>query len=164
MYAWSHSELGERTDTFVYDGSAHKITVPTGLTKGTQLFVMYDYETEEAVQAVGDAINFPKAGKFVMEILGSDVCNPSEKIHAYVVFCNNNEYGDSRVRVPRKDRWARDIVEVRGGDDPYYAIGKLEIDELREFQSHANPNLLKDAKFKPLPMGFEMDSNRRVDV
>lgn len=85
-------------------------------------------------------------------------------IHAYVVFCNNNEYGDSRVRVPRKDRWARDIVEVRGGDDPYYVIGKLEIDELRKFQSHANPNLLKDAKFKPLPMGFEMDSNRRVDV
>ena len=85
-------------------------------------------------------------------------------IHAYVVFCNNNEYGDSRVRVPRKERWARDIVEVRGGDDPYYVIGTLEIEELRKFQSHANPNLLKDAKFKPLPMGFIMDTNRRVDV
>ena len=82
------SGVSAGTDTFVYDGSAHKITVPTGLTKGTQLFVMYDYETEEAVQAIGDAINFPKAGKFVMEILGSDVCNPSEKIHAYVVFPN----------------------------------------------------------------------------
>ena len=73
-------------------------------------------------------------------------------------------HGDSRVRVPRKERWARDVVEVRGGDDPYYVIGKLEIHELRKFQSYASPNLIKEARFKTLPMGFVMDEKRRVDV
>lgn len=85
-------------------------------------------------------------------------------IHAYVVFCNNNVYGDSRVRVPKKDRWARDVVEVRGGEEPYFVVGKLEVYELRKFQSHSNPNLLEDGKFKPLPMGFKIDEARRVDV
>lgn len=71
---------------FVYDNTTATITVPTGFVGN--LFVMYEYEAEQAVQVVGDGINFPKAGKFVMEVLGSDLCDTSTKIHAYIVFPN----------------------------------------------------------------------------
>ena len=73
-------------DKFVYSDGI--ITLPTGLTSGTQLFVVYEYEKAEAVAVTGDAINFPKAGKFIMEVLGTDVCDPTTLIHAYVVFPN----------------------------------------------------------------------------
>lgn len=73
---------------FVYDPDTHTITLPTGLSNGTQLMVMYDYEADEAVAVTGDAINFPKAGRFIMEILGSDTCDPTTLIHAYLVFDN----------------------------------------------------------------------------
>ncbi|MCQ2147444.1 MAG: hypothetical protein MJZ16_08005, partial [Bacteroidales bacterium] len=72
--------------TFVQSGTT--ITIPTGLPVGTELFAMYEYESENAVAVTGDAINFPKAGKFVMEVLGSDVCDPTTLIHAYIIFPN----------------------------------------------------------------------------
>lgn len=73
---------------FAYDAETHAITIPTGLTGGEELFVMYEYETEDAVQVVADGVNFPKKGKFIMEILGSDVCDQETLIHAYLVFPN----------------------------------------------------------------------------
>lgn len=74
--------------TFVYDTSTHAITPPTGLSAGDKLFVMYDYALEAGTAVTGDAVNFPKAGKFIMEILGADVCDPTTLIHAYLVFPN----------------------------------------------------------------------------
>lgn len=71
---------------FVVSGAT--ITLPTGLTAGTQLFVMYEYNSTAAVSVSGDAVNFPKAGKFIMEVLGTDVCDPTTLIHAYIVFPN----------------------------------------------------------------------------
>jgi hypothetical protein len=69
---------------FIYaDG---KITLPTGIKAGSQIFVIYEYETSEAVQVVHDAVSFPKAGKFVLDVLGTDVCDPETLIHAYIVF------------------------------------------------------------------------------
>lgn len=78
----------QNATTFVYDSEQHKITLPTGLVKGAVLFVMYDYEMESGVAVTGDAINFPKAGKFVLEVLGTDVCDPTTQIHAYLEFPN----------------------------------------------------------------------------
>ena len=73
---------------FAYDEATHTISLPTGLQKDSQLFVMYEYESEEATAVTADAINFPKAGKFVLEVLGTSVCDPDTLIHAYVVFPN----------------------------------------------------------------------------
>lgn len=73
-------------DKFAYaDGT---ITLPTGLTAGDVLFVMYEYEAETGTAVTADGINFPKKGRFVMEVLGSDVCDQDKLIHAYVVFPN----------------------------------------------------------------------------
>ena len=75
-------------------------------------------------------------------------------LHAYIVQCNNNKYGDSRVRIPGKEPWNRDIVRVRGGEDPYYVTVTLEVDKLREFQmAFIEPK--KGDVFKPLPHGFK---------
>ena len=71
---------------FVYaDGT---ITLPTGLGKDDVLFVMYEYEGSTGVAVTANAIDFPKRGKFIMEVLGCDVCDQEELIHAFVEFPN----------------------------------------------------------------------------
>ena len=77
-------------------------------------------------------------------------------LHAYVVQCNNNKYGDSRVRVPGKAPWNRDVVRIRGGEAPYYVTVTLEVDKLRSFQT-AFIEPKKDDVFKPLPQGFKAE-------
>ena len=64
------------------------LTAPTGLTAGDQLYVMYEYESETASSVVNSATNFPTGCKFVMEVLGCDVCDQTTQIFAYLVFNN----------------------------------------------------------------------------
>ena len=77
-------------EEFAYDSASHTITLPTGLAAGSRLFVMYEYIADEnkATAVTADAVNFPKAGKFIMEVLGTDVCDPDTLVHCYVVFPN----------------------------------------------------------------------------
>lgn len=58
-------------DAFAYADGV--ITVPTGLEAGTELFVMYEYETENAIEIVNAADNFAKMGKMTFEILAYDL-------------------------------------------------------------------------------------------
>ena len=64
------------------------ITIPSGVTAGTDMFVMYEYVTDKAVEVVNSATEFPVGCKFVMEVLGCDVCDQTTLIHAYVIFNN----------------------------------------------------------------------------
>jgi hypothetical protein len=64
------------------------ITLPTGLAHNTELFVMYEYESANAVEVVNSAKNFPVGCKFVMEVLGCDVCDQTNLVYAYVIFNN----------------------------------------------------------------------------
>ena len=75
-------------EAFAYDKETHTISLPAGLDKGTTMFVMYEYESEKATATTADAINFPKAGVFTMEVLGTSVCDPDTLIHAFVKFPN----------------------------------------------------------------------------
>lgn len=68
--------------------SGKSISLPTGLAVGTEMFVMYEYETENAVEVVNSATEFPVGCKFVMEVLGCDVCDQTNLIYAYVIFNN----------------------------------------------------------------------------
>lgn len=79
---------------FVLAAATKKITLPTGLTEGTKLWIPYEYAAESAVVVSNSAVDFPKAGKFVMEVLGSDVCDPSKNYYAYIVFPNAKLSGD----------------------------------------------------------------------
>jgi hypothetical protein len=64
------------------------ISLPSGVAVGTEMFVMYEYETENAVEVVNSAKNFPVGCKFVMEVLGCDVCDQTNLVYAYVIFNN----------------------------------------------------------------------------
>ena len=75
-------------DTFAYSEADHSITLPTGLAVGTEMFVMYEYETDSAVEVVNSATNFPVGCKFIMEVLGCDVCDQTNLVYAYVIFNN----------------------------------------------------------------------------
>ena len=73
---------------FAYTVADKTLTLPTGLAVGTEMFVMYEYETENAVEVVNSAKNFPVGCKFIMEVLGCDVCDQTNLIYAYVIFNN----------------------------------------------------------------------------
>lgn len=75
-------------------------------------------------------------------------------IHAYIIQCNNRQYGDSRIRAPYKDRWKRDLLRVKGGNHDYCITGEIDVLALRQFQSsHRSPA----NNFKPVPDGFNQD-------
>lgn len=71
---------------FAITGSA--LSLPTGLKADDELFIMYDYETENAVEVVNSATEFPVGCKFIMEVLGCDVCDQTTLVHAYIIFNN----------------------------------------------------------------------------
>lgn len=73
---------------FAYTDADQTITLPTGLAVGTDMFVMYEYDTENAVQVINSATQFPVGCKFVMEVLGCDVCDQTNLIYSYLVFPN----------------------------------------------------------------------------
>ena len=68
--------------------SGTTVTLPTSVEVGTEMFVMYEYETENAVEVVNSAVNYPVGCKFVMEVLGCDVCDQTNLVYAYVIFNN----------------------------------------------------------------------------
>lgn len=74
--------------------SGNKVTLAEGgYTVGSQLFFMYDYNADGstgngAVEVMNSANNFPVGCKFIMEILGADVCDQTNLIYAYLVFPN----------------------------------------------------------------------------
>jgi hypothetical protein len=79
-------------------------------------------------------------------------------IHSYIVQVNNRKYGDSRIRAPYKDDFHRDVVQVKGGKHDYLIVGEINIEQLREFQSH---HVSPQKPFKPVPTGFIMLEERK---
>lgn len=69
---------------FVHEADSTSLTPPSDF--NGQLFIQYEYEAENAIEVVNTAVDFPKAGKFILEVLGCDVCDQETLIHAYVVF------------------------------------------------------------------------------
>lgn len=65
--------------------SGTKITMPTTF-EGTQIGVLYEYETEAAVKVVDSSERFAEAAEYIVDILAADVCNPSVKRAGSLVF------------------------------------------------------------------------------
>ncbi len=83
-------------------------------------------------------------------------------VHAYIAFVNNREYGDSRVRSPAKKSHQRDLCRIRGGEDNYAVVVKLDVEELRRFQSRAKNWPRDDDPFKPVPQSFKIAKRREL--
>lgn len=80
-------------------------------------------------------------------------------IHAYIIQCNDRQYGDSRIRGPFKDSWKCDVLRVKGGITDYCVIGEIDVHALRQFQSsYRSPG----KPFKPVPDGFEIEHARKM--
>lgn len=85
-YAKSTGSSNSAATTFAI--ATKTITLPTDVAEGTEMFVMYEYESENAVEVVNSATEFPTGCKFIMEVLGCDVCDQTNLIYAYVIFNN----------------------------------------------------------------------------
>lgn len=93
------------------------------------------------------------------ETFNSLVESAALDVHAYIVQCNDRQYGDSRIRAPFKEIWQRDLLRVKGGITDYCVIGEIDVQALRQFQSsYRSPT----RPFKPVPDGFEIDFARKA--
>lgn len=91
------------------------ITLPTDVKAGDEMFVMYEYESENAVEVVNSANEFAKMGKMTFECLVYDVCDPETKIFAYLVL--------PRFQLSNDFDWSI------GGDSQTHAFsGKAHVD------------------------------------
>lgn len=96
------------------------------------------------------------------EMFGSLIEASAYDIHAFIVQCNDRQYGDTRIRIPAKKHHNRDIVRVKGGEEDFFVVGKLDIDRLRAFQSFNVSPTGNEAPFKPVPAGFKIAKYRKV--
>lgn len=92
---------------FVYENG--KITLPTGLKGVDDMFVMYEYETENAIEIINSADKFAKMGKMTFEILAYDVCDPETKLFGYLIL--------DRFQLSNDFDWSI------GGDNQQHAFG-----------------------------------------
>ncbi|MFN1582961.1 RNA-directed DNA polymerase [Vibrio rotiferianus] len=83
------------------------------------------------------------------------VDSAAHDIHSFIVLVNNRKYGDSRVRVPDSRSYKRDLVRVKGGEEDYFVLAKIDYLPLRKFHNNIN-----DSGFKPLPIGFKCSEFR----
>lgn len=91
------------------------ITLPTDVKVGDEMFVMYEYESDNAIEVVNSANEFAKMGKMTFECLVYDVCDPETKIFAYLVL--------------PKFQLSNDFDWSIGGDNQTHAFsGKAHVD------------------------------------
>ena len=84
-------ECGASASAGVFTQSGTTLTFASGdLATGDTIIAFYDYEANgtsgsQAVKLTNTAKDFPKAGKFVMELLACDVCDKSTLYYCYLV-------------------------------------------------------------------------------
>lgn len=112
-YAVETEGTSATATTFTYADGV--ISLPTGLEENTELFVMYEYETDNAIEIINTANNFAKMGKMTFEILAYDVCDPETKLFGYLIM--------PRFQLSNDFDWAI------GGDSQQHAFsGKANVD------------------------------------
>lgn len=80
-------------------------------------------------------------------------------LHSYVICVNDRTYGDTRIRVPAKESWDRDVIRIIGGEEDLVMVGCLQIGKLRREQTKMLLGL-PSKEFKPLPTGYENKGTR----
>ena len=82
---------GASADTGVFSQAGAVLTFAAGdLAVGDTIIAFYDYEANgtagsQAVKLTNTAKDFPKAGKFVLEVLCCDPCSKSDLYYAYLI-------------------------------------------------------------------------------
>ncbi len=97
-----------------------------------------------------------------LETFSALVESASLDVHASVALVNNRRFGDSRVRVPAKKSYERDLCRIQGGLNEHVIIVQIDVDNLRAFQSRGTRRPSDRDLFKPVPEGFSIASYRRT--
>jgi hypothetical protein len=83
-------------------------------------------------------------------------------VHCFFIQVNSSDFGDSRLIQPSKS-YSKDLIQVKGGLNSTVLVGKLNIEQLREFQ-YVEHNLQremidkKNIDIKPTPPDFDRNS------
>ncbi|MDI1352601.1 MAG: hypothetical protein PSV35_07505, partial [bacterium] len=96
-----------------------------------------------------------------LETFSSLIESAALDIHAYLIMVNNRKYGDSRIRVPAKESFQRDIARLRGSENDFLVTVEIDINKLRAFQSRAKRWPEEDDPYKPVPEGFKISKYRK---
>ncbi len=99
----------------------------------------------------------------------SIVDTTARELYCYVCMSNTSLYGDSRITGPFKTE-EKDIVKLKGGENIYLVVGKINIRELIEKRKNINQehyereankknNAKKDKQYKPLCASSEEELN-----
>ena len=97
-----------------------------------------------------------------LETFSSLVESASLDVHAHIALVNNRQYGDSRVRVPAKEHYLRDLCRLKGGLNEHVVVVGLDVEKLRAFQSRNKRWPRKGDPFKPVPEGFKLSPYRKT--
>ena len=93
----SDSTLGEKYTVtsgqatgknFTLSATTKTITMPSTVADGTTIAVFYEAESENAIAINNNASEFPKAGRFHLEVIGKDTCDKTAVYVATIVFPN----------------------------------------------------------------------------
>lgn len=77
----------------------------------------------------------------------------SRDVHCYFVQSNSSDFGDSRITAPKKTEF-KDILRLKGGENSVVLLGKIDINELRDFQKTRVPGQ-NTSIFKNTPPDFD---------
>ena len=91
-----------------------------------------------------------------LETFSALVESASLDVHAYIALVNNRRFGDSRVRVPAKEDFNRDVCRLRGGKNEHVVVAEIDVLKLRAFQSRATRWPDKADPYKPVPEAFQI--------
>ena len=78
-----------------------------------------DINYRACLRGTVDAIFVPEWNSDV-EMFNSLIEAAAYDVHAYIIQCNNRKFGDTRIRIPAKKHFARDIVKIKGGEAVSY--------------------------------------------
>ena len=117
--------------------SGKVVTFAAGAAKvGDRFFAYYEYEASDAAgngaaRVTGDAVNFPSAGKFVMEVLGVDPCDPSTLYSAYIIFPNCKLLSDFDLSFATDTKHPFSMRAMQDYCDPDKVLFRVVIPELQ---------------------------------
>lgn len=109
------------------------ITVGEDVEVGTEMFVMYEYETENAIEIINKANEFAKMGKMTFEVLAYDVCDPETMLFGYLIL--------PRFQLSNDFDWSI------GGDSQTHAFsGKAHVDYCSKDKQMVKVVIVDDAE------------------
>lgn len=130
-------DIGTQTDDDTVTLSANKITFKTGTAiEGDRFLAFYDREANGdagmgAAQVINTATNFPTAGRFVMEVLGSDVCDQSTVYAAIIELPNARMTSDFDISFTTDSKHPFTLRAMQDYCDPDKVLFRIVVPETK---------------------------------